>query len=71
MNEPIFVMAPDGLLEFRESEVQSVSYIDQGVQILLKTGEAFLLVGHEAAHFLETAAARLIRSLSGDDADAS
>ena len=60
MSESIVVLAPDGLLEFDEKEIEEVSVVERGVEVLLKTGLGFLLVGHEAAQLLARVAGKLV-----------
>ena len=59
MPESIVVMAPDGLLEFEEKDIEEISVVERGVEVLLKTGLGFLLVGHEAAQLLARVAGKL------------
>ena len=59
MSESIVVMAPDGLLEFEEKDIEEISVVERGVEVLLKTGLGFLLVGHEAAQLLARVAGKL------------
>jgi hypothetical protein len=56
MSHSICVMASDGLLEFQESDIREVSFEDDGIHVTLKTGLGLLLVGHEAAKFVENLA---------------
>jgi hypothetical protein len=51
-------MASDGLLEFEEQDIEDVSIDESGTHVLLKTGQALTLVGHEAAQILESIAVR-------------
>ncbi len=59
----ILVMASDGLLEFEEKDIADVSIDELGTHVLLKTGQALLLVGHEAAQILEVFAEKLRSAL--------
>jgi hypothetical protein len=59
MSDSILVMASDGLLEFEEKDIEEISVVERGVEVLLKTGLGFLLVGHEAAQLLSRLAGRL------------
>jgi len=58
-------MASDWLLEFEEKDIADVSIDELGTHVLLKTGHALLLVGHEAAQILESFAERLRGALTG------
>ncbi|MGH9442993.1 MAG: hypothetical protein ACRD16_12055 [Thermoanaerobaculia bacterium] len=64
MSESIVIMASDGLLEFEEKDIQEISVVERGVEVLLKTGLGFLLVGHEAAQLLESFAGGLRSALA-------
>ncbi len=64
MSNSIVVMASDGLLEFEEKDIADVSIDEKGTHVLLKTGHALLLVGHEAAQILESFAGRLRTALA-------
>lgn len=59
MSSSILVMAPDGLLEFDAADIADVSIDETGTHVLLKTGQALLLVGHEASQILDAFADKL------------
>ena len=59
MSDSIVVMASDGLLEFEEGDIEDVSIDEVGTHVLLKTGHAFLLVGHEAKELIERMAEKI------------
>jgi len=65
MSNSIVVMASDGLLEFEENDIADVSIDEIGTHVLLKTGQALLLVGHEAAQLLESFAGKIRSALAG------
>jgi hypothetical protein len=52
-DDSIIILASDGLLEFEEAEIEDVTVDDLGTHVLLKTGQALLLVGHEAKGLLD------------------
>jgi len=55
-NDSIVILASDGLLEFEEAEIDEIATEAAGTHVLLKTGQALLLVGHEAKALLERVA---------------